>query len=198
MFIQVISGTVHDAAEWRRQAERWNEELRPGATGYLGSTGGVAADGRSVVFARFDSEASARANSDRPEQGAWWAEMAKCYADEPEFADATDVQEFMGGGSNEAGFVQFMKVKVSDRAKLAEIDEQFEKVAPEGRPDIIGGLRAWTGPDTYVEAAYFTSEAEARKGESAEAPAELQQAMADWQQVVDSIEFIDITEPWLV
>ena len=77
MFIQVITGTVTDPEGLRRQSDRWQDELRHGAIGYLGATAGVTNDGRSIAMIRFDSEASARANSERDEQGAWWAETEK-------------------------------------------------------------------------------------------------------------------------
>src|SRR4051794_38537138 len=71
MFIQIIQGKVSDADHLRRQLERWRKEIKPGAKGYLGHTGGVTADGRTIAMVRFESEADAKANSDRPEQGAW-------------------------------------------------------------------------------------------------------------------------------
>jgi hypothetical protein len=69
MFIQLIQGTIADADLLRRQTERWERELEPGAAGFLGSTSGVTPDGRAIILARFESEADARANRDRPEPG---------------------------------------------------------------------------------------------------------------------------------
>jgi hypothetical protein len=195
MFVQVISGRVADPEGLHRQLDRWVAELQEGATGHLGATAGVTADGRAIMFARFESEAAARANSDRPEQGQWWADTEK-YFESVRFEDSSDVEEWRAG-SDDAGFVQFMRAKVQDRARLAEVDAALEAAAPDMRPDIIGGLRVWTGPDTYVEAAYFTTEAEARAGESKAMPAELQQVMADWENLLTEIEYFDITDPWL-
>lgn len=197
MFVQVIQGQVADREALRRQFDRWNEELRPGAKGFLGSTGGVSDDGRLVMLARFESAEAARANSDRAEQGAWWNETEKGLAGEASFADSEDVQEFMGGGSNDAGFVQFMLGTVKDRARLEQLDAEFERVAGDARPDLIGSLRAWTSPTTYVEAGYFTSEAEAREGEAKEPPQEVAALMSQWREVVPEITFVDIREPWL-
>ena len=86
-------------------------------TGYLGDTSGVAADGRSIAIVRFESEADARANSDRPEQSAWWAETEKYLGDDVSFTESSDVTPFLGGGSDKAGFVQVMKVSGVDRAR---------------------------------------------------------------------------------
>jgi hypothetical protein len=195
MFVQIIEGRTDDAEGLRRQVDRWQAEVRPGATGYLGVTAGVTADGRSIAIVRFESEAAARANSDRPEQSAWWSETEK-YLGDVSFTESSDVTPFLGGGSDTAGFVQVMKVSGVDRAKVERLDASFE---PFGnlRPDLLGGLRIWTGPDSYVEAAYFTSEAEARKGEQTELPEELQATMAEFQEIVAKTEFLDLTDPQL-
>ena len=109
MFVQVIEGKVSDKAGLRRQMDRWEAELRPGAAGFLGSTGGVTDDGVGFAVARFESADAARANSERPQQGEWWAETEKCYDGPVSFTDSEDVEEFLSGGSNDAGFVQVMK-----------------------------------------------------------------------------------------
>lgn len=196
MFVQVIEGRTIDAEGLQRQGERWQDEVQPGATGYLGMTSGVAADGRSIAIVRFESEAAARANSERPEQDAWWSDTAKYYDGDVEFSESSDVTEFLGGGSNEAGFVQVMKVAGVDRARVERLDREFQRFA-DLRPDLIGGLRVWTGPDRYIEANYFTSEAEARAGESAQLPEEVQALMGEFQEIVANTEFLDLTDPQL-
>lgn len=196
MFVQVIRGKAADQEGLERQGERWQAELAPGATGWLGSTGGIADDGTVVLFARFDSAASARANSDRPEQGAWWTETEKCFDGAPTFEETEDVDQLLGGGSNDAGFVQVMTGS-ADRDRLHRMDALFERAAPSFRPDVLGGLRAWVGPDRYVEAIYFTSEEAARAGESAEPPEEVRAAMAADEDLFQGVEFLDLRRPWL-
>jgi hypothetical protein len=197
MFVQVIEGRVSDRDGLQRQLDRWMTELRPGATGFLGSTAGVTDDGNAIAFARFDSAAAAKANSERPEQGEWWAETQKFYDGEVTFTDSDDVETFLGGGSNDAGFVQVMKGSGTDRDQLHAMDESFEKHAGSFRPDVVGVLRVWTGPATYIEAAYFTSEAEARAGETKEPPAELADEMGQFEGLMANIEFLDLRDPWL-
>jgi hypothetical protein len=196
MFVQLIEGRTTDAEGLERQGERWQAEVRPGAVGYLGVTSGVTADGRSIAIVRFESEAAARANSERPEQSAWWADTSKFFDGDVDFTESSDVTEFLGGGSDEAGFVQVMKVSGVDRAQVERLDQTFEQFA-KLRPDLLGGLRVWTGPDRYVEAAYFSSEADARAGEQAELPAEVQATMAEFQEVMANTEFLDLTDPQL-
>ena len=193
MFVQIIEGRTNDPASIRREMDRWNEELRPGATGFLGSTGGVTDDGRLVVFARFESAAAAEANSNRPEQGEWWSAVERCLEGEASFADSEDTEELFGGGSDDAGFVQVMKVHGVDREAVA----RFQELAATMRPDVIGGLRVWVGPDTAYDVTYFTSEADARAAEAGGPPAELGEVMEDYQRIIDATDFLDLTDPWL-
>jgi hypothetical protein len=198
MFVQVIEGNVSDKAGLRRQMDRWEAELRPGAAGFLGSTGGVTDDGVGFAIARFESAEAARANSERPEQGQWWSETEKCYDGPVSFADSEDVEEFLGGGSNDAGFVQVMKTANGPpRAEMNELDKQFEKHASAWRPDLVGGVRVWLGKTSTVEVNYFTSEAEARANESKDPPPELAALFAQYVDVMANTEYLDLRDPWL-
>jgi hypothetical protein len=196
MFVQVIEARTSDPEGLRKQLDKWMAELRPGATGYIGTTSGVAADGRTVALVRFESEDAARANSDRPEQAEWWSEMEKLL-DNPKFSESSDVTTFLAGGSDDAGFVQVMKAAGVDRAKVEEGDRQFERVAADLRPDLIGSLRVWTGPGEFIEANYFTSEAAAREGEQTPPPPEMQAAFSEFMEMMKDAEFIDLSEPFL-
>lgn len=167
MFVQVIKGRTSDPEGFRRRGEAWRDEVRPGAVGFLGSTAGTADDGTFFVVARFGDEAAARANSDRPEQGAWWEESLRYFDGEPDFRESSDVRTLFDGGSDSAGFVQVMEGTVPDRARAEamESDEMLEELRS-SRPDLLGGLRIWFEGGAYADVAYFTSEEEARRGES--------------------------------
>ena len=195
MFVQVIEGKTSDPGGLIEHSERWQQELRPGAVGYLGVTAGVAADGRTIAIVRFEDEDAARANAARPEQTAWFEGMAKLYDGEPTFTESSDVTEWMGGGSNDAGFVQVMKTTGADRAEVERMDAAFEKFASQ-RPDLLGGLRIWTGEDSCIDVAYFTSEEEARKGEKAEMPDELKELMGEFTSLGET-EYLDLVDPQL-
>jgi hypothetical protein len=103
MFVQFIEGPVHDGAALRRQLDRWLEQCGDAATGWLGTTAGVTADGTGFVAARFASAEEARANSDRDEQSAWWAETEKVFDGTIAFTDCDDVQMLRGGASCRGG-----------------------------------------------------------------------------------------------
>jgi hypothetical protein len=199
MFVQIIEGKVSDPAGLRRQLDRWQAELRPGASGYLGSTSGISDDGTLIAFARFESAEAAKANSERAEQGAWWSETERCFDGPVSFIGSEDVEEFLAGGSNDAGFVQVMKTRGGiDRATMKEMDNRFEKHASTWRPDLIGGVRVWTGGEhSTIEMNYFTSEAEARNNETREPPAELAEMFVQFSDMMADTEFVDLRDPWL-
>jgi hypothetical protein len=196
MFVQVITGQVGDRAGLEAALDRWEREVRPGAIGFLGSTGGITPDGRFVTMARFESAEAAKANSDRAEQDAWWAETEKHFSGPVTFQEATDVDIYRGGGSDVAGFVQVMQGG-ADQERLRQLDEQAEALLPGLRPDLLGSVRAWHG-DQYTEVAYFTSEADARAGEAQDPPPEMAEVFGQWQEAMGDVTFYDLPSPKLL
>ena len=194
MFIQVIQGRTNDKAGLARQNDQWGAELAPGATGYLGMTGGVADDGTVIFLARFDSEKSAKANSERPEQGAWWNETVKYFDGDVTFRDCRDVDVEQIGDLDSATFVQIMQGTASDKARVRELGPQLTEKMATLRPDVLGTVIAWDG-DQFTQAVYFRSEAEARDGEKKmdQAPPELQQIM----ELAPVTSYLDLKDPWL-
>ena len=195
MFVQLIQGKVKDEAGLRKQQDRWNEEIRPGAQGFLGATSGVAKDGTWITLARFESEEAARRNSDRPEQGKWWSETEQ-YLSDVTFHDCTTVDEIMGGGSNEAGFVQVMQGRAKDPEKLRSMGREMEPDMKKMRPDVLGGIVAWHGDgNDFTQTMYFQSESRAREEEakmSGDGPP------PEWAQEMEITNYIDLSDPWLV
>ncbi|MFF0817911.1 hypothetical protein ACFYVR_22505 [Rhodococcus sp. NPDC003318] len=198
MFIQVIQGKVADEAGLRRCLDRWNDELASGATGYLGSTSGTCADGTFICMVRFESEEAARRNSERPEQGSWWAETERCFAGPVTFMDCAEVSEWMGGGSDDAGFVQVMEGHTRNAHRMAELMGQVGERVHEMRPEIIGGTLCSDGRDGYVEAVYFTSESEARLHEKMEIPDDLRSLFEEESELMGEVSYYDLREPMLV
>jgi hypothetical protein len=195
MFVQVIKGHTNDPTRMREQLEVWRRDVKPGAVGFEGSTTGVADDGTVIVLARFTDAAAAQRNADRPEQGAWWEQTAKYFDSEPSFRESSDTSLLFGGGSNEAGFVQIMEGSVSDRAKAEtfETPEMLEQLRA-ARPDLLGGNRVWFEDGTYVEAAYFTSEADARRGEQS---GDFSAPQQEYMELFGEPTYIDLREPLL-
>ena len=124
MFVQVIRGQVTDREQVHAALDRWSEQLAASAEGWLGSTAGVTGDGRFVALARFESAQAARRNSDRPEQGRWWAETSQLFTGEVTFRDSSEVTVDVHGDPDQAGFVQVMQGRASD------LDRAREPAAP--------------------------------------------------------------------
>src|SRR4051812_32445436 len=198
MFVQVIQGQVSDAAKVRAQLDKWLAEVAPGAVGWLGSTSGVTEDGRVVALARFESEEAAQENSDRPEQGAWWEEMAALFDGEPVFANSTDVEVDTAGDPGDAGFVQIMQGKASDPDRARELMAEDPTDFREFRPDILGSMSIGHDDGAWTMAIYFTSEVDAREGEKKEPPPESAEVMRQMGELmVGEPVFFDLKEPWL-
>lgn len=198
MFVQVIQGKVSDPSAARARFETWMTDLAPGATGWLGSTAGVTEDGTLVVLARFESEEAARANNDRPEQGAWWEETEKVFDGEPEFRNSTSAEADLSGNPDEAKFVQIMQGRTTDPAKGRELmaDDSIDWEAY--RPEILGSLNLEHDGDGWTMATYFTSEEAAREGERKPPPPEMEKLMQELQAIsVGEPTYFDLTDPWL-
>jgi hypothetical protein len=197
MFAQIIRAKVSDPAAVRPVVDRWMKELGPNATGWLGSTSGVTEDGQLFVLVRFESEEAARANSDKPEQGKWWAEMEKLFDGEAAFQDSNDVQVDTSGDPDAAGFVQVMSGQVTDpeRVKQLMADQPDMRAL---RPDILGSVTVNHDEGKWTMVIYFKSEAEAREGEAKEMPPEALKAMEEMQSLsIGQPEFLDLKAPWL-
>lgn len=198
MFVQVFQGPVSDPVQAKTLLDRWVAELGPTADGWLGSTAGVTDDGTFVALARFESEEAARRNSDRPEQGEWWAQMEGLFTSEPEFHDSTEVDVDDHGDLDSAGFVQVMQGRTSDAARARELMNDDNPEWQTYRPDVLGSLSAIHDGDAWTMAIYFTSEAEARAGEQKEPPESIRQAMAEVDSLsVGETSYFDLKDPWL-
>lgn len=77
------------------------DEVRPGAIGWIGSTGGMNSDGELCIQARFASDDEARRNSDRLEQSAWWREMEQQFSGPVTFHGCRDVAMLLDGGDDQ-------------------------------------------------------------------------------------------------
>lgn len=200
MFVQVIRGRTSDPAGMRALGERWRQEVGPGAEGFLGVTAGATADGEAVTIARFVDEASARRNSERAEQASWWEAMSGLYVAEPSFAESGDVDQLLNGDPNEAGFVQVMEGTCADLAAARDFERRSEPILKEMRPDLLGLFRVNHPDGRFTQAAYFRSEAEARRGEAAEAdemPAEVAEGMRSYAENLKTERWLDLADPQL-
>jgi hypothetical protein len=193
VFIQIIQGRCSRQDELRALGDEWQEQLAAGADGWLGGTYGFTDDGTFVGVVRFEDRASAMANSDRPEQGAWAERMEALFDGPVEFHDSDDVTLLFGGGSDDAGFVQVIRGKVDDPARLRTLMTSDTDALHEMRPEILGGTLALEPDGTFTETVAFTDEESARKGEAAVPPPEV---AADLEWAMRGATYYDLRHPW--
>jgi hypothetical protein len=198
MFIQIIQGRCTDQDRLHAQTDKWLKDLAPGAEGWLGGTYGFTDDGGFVGVVRFESKEAAMRNSDRPEQSAWWAETEQCFDGPVEFHNADKVMLMLEGGSDTAGFVQVIRGKIDNPDLLEAEVEEMANMMHEQRPDIIGSTLAIEEDGTFTETVAFTTEAEAREGESKAMPTteRVRHVMEDWEKMTRDVTYLDLHHPW--
>ena len=195
MFVQVIEGRVRDGEQLERQWTRWMDQISPNAVGWVGSTAGITPDGHFIAAVRFESAEAAEENSGRPEQGRWWSETERTL-EAVSFHESSDYSA-MSEGSDDAGFVQMMHGRVTDRRRVEALDAEMDEVVRNERPDLLGGYQIWLPDDAFVAVNYFTSEAEARAGEGKEMRDDLAESFREWQSLMQDVRWFDLPEPWL-
>jgi hypothetical protein len=194
MFVQfIVAEDAHDDA--LEVLDRWYDELRPGASGWLGSTAGLTSDGTLVAAVRFASEEDARRNSDRPEQGAWWAEAQKRLGKDVRFHDCRDVATVHGGGDDAAGFVQIMESRPRDAIDVADLAQEMTRYLEDHRSDVMGALVASDG-DRLFQVVYFTSEQEARAAEASSPGTD--EELETYAQRIGEVRYYDLPAPQLL
>jgi hypothetical protein len=193
VFIQVMQGKCTRPDEMRALSQEWVEQSGPGADGWLGGTYGFTDDDTFFGVIRFTDRDSAMANSARPETSAFAERMGALFEGSVEFHDCDDVTLLFDGGSDEAGFVQVIRGKVDDPARLRAVMTNPAQALREMRPDILGGTLAIEPDGTFTETIAFTDEESARSGETAEPPADVAGELA-W--AMQGATFYDLRHPW--
>lgn len=192
MFLQVIKAPATRHDDVRAVLDSWESELSGGAAGWLGGTYGFTDDGLFLALVRFDSVEHARANSDRPEQGAWAQRFSATLDGPPEFDDYDDVSVFLDGGSDRAGFVQVIQGRVADRSVVERL-LQTTGALREARPEIIGGTIGVADDGSFTETIAFDDESAARVGEKVEPPPEVRALLGE---MMAGARYYDLHDPW--
>lgn len=196
MFMQIIQGQVRDMDAARETIERWRRDLEPNAIGWLGGTYGFTDDGTLLAAVRFESQDAAMRNSQRPEQGEWWQEMAQHFVSEPEFHSCDDVKLLLGGGSDDAGFVQVIQGRLSDPERARVLADESAGLITRYRPDILGAALAIDENGFCTETVWFTSEAAAREAEVKDMPPDAKRVVEEEMSLLSDVHFLDLHHPW--
>ncbi|MCA1853904.1 MAG: hypothetical protein LC647_16380, partial [Beggiatoa sp.] len=109
--------------------------------------------------------------------------------------DASEVDVLLGGGSDDAAFVQVVEGRARDVDRVRALNSASEAWLKEYRPGIIGGTVAWHGDGGFTETLYFTSEEGSR--ESEELPAGAGDELDEWRSFVEDVRYINLRDPWL-
>lgn len=198
MFAQTIRGKVSRPDAVRRLVDRWTYELGPTATGWLGSTSGVTDDSQLFVLVRFESEEAARANSGRPEQGEWWAEMEKLIDGNAVIEDSNDVFVETFGDLDSAGFVQITLGESRDVERAKALLTDNVDIRRAFRTEMLGTVGVTYSGGRYAMAIYYTSEAEAREREVSQFPPTFYPMFKEAMALrVGNPEYLDLKTPWL-
>lgn len=195
MFIQVIQGQCRDADRIHQLSDEWRDTLGSSVEGWLGGTYGITDEGQFVAVVRFESREAAMQNSTSPEQGAWWQKMQECFEGEVTFHDCEDVTMFLGGGSDDAGFVQIIQGRLTDPERFRKFMAQSMDSLHEARPEILGGTVAIESDGTFTQTVAFTTEDAAREGETKEMPADMRAAEEEFALMQD-VTYLDLHHPW--
>ena len=190
MFLRLVVGGVTDPDALERQLGHWIDGVAAGAAGWLGSTGGMTADGRAVMVSRFvGRQSAATAVSEEAAAG-------ECLVHPLSVSETDDVTVVDAGGDQAgAGFVQLMRATVADRERFEALEAEIGPAFAEFRPDFLAGYRAWFPDGTMAALDYFRSESEARAGEAREMPATLREGFSQWLSLVQGAEWYDLLRP---
>jgi hypothetical protein len=160
MFVQVVRGVVADGGAAFARLDQWRKQLAPGAAGWLGTTAGITADDELVAFVRFATTADARANSDRVEQGMWWAESAVVFAGDVTFDNYEEVTLFGDGGSDAAALVEVVVGRVRRPAAGQQLAQALAAQGLQLGSSVIGGLVGLHADGHLTQAVYFSDGAD--------------------------------------
>lgn len=155
MFVQVVRGAVRDPEETFARLDFWLDQLAPEAIGWLGTTAGVTGDGELVSFVRFASAADARHNSDRVEQGQWWADSARVFTRDVSFDNYDGVTLFGGGGSDDVAAVEVLVGRVHRRRGLTDLAAELAEYGLSLGPRVVGGLVGLQEDGNLTQAIYL-------------------------------------------
>lgn len=197
VFVQVIEGSVKDAAAMRKTYERWHEDLAPEAVGWLASTAGVTDDGEFIAAVTFVSDEAARRNSQRPEQDEWWREMEQHFTGDVTFHDCGHVATFGAWERHDAGFVQVIQGRTP---QLGDVMEQAaaaeQEFVRDHRLGLAGGLVADHGDGSFTEVIFYPSEEAAREsgGEMAEQTVGIIETLSG---TVADVRYLNLGDPWI-
>jgi hypothetical protein len=184
MFSQVVQGYTNDPPAVRRAMERWAP-----TAGTSSITAGVAKDGRFVAVTTWESDEPARAAT-----GEWHGILDG----QVRVTNGARTDFFAPGDVFRARFVQVVQGQVTDLNEARRHKAVLEEVLATHLRCLLGTLTVEHEGERFTRALYFSTEEEARAGES-HMPATVRRSDEDaLRLLVGPVEYLDLQDPWLL
>jgi hypothetical protein len=197
VFIRILRGQVDDGAAALAEVARWRRELGAGVLGWQRLTAGVGDGGELVLAVRYDSEAAARRDRDRPELAAWQASAERHLVGPARWHDCPVVHTMKAGDAGEAGFVRVVEGRLADPVRLAAMRAEVERTLRDRAPHVLGVIVAEHADGTgFTELTYLTSEREARAADR-QMPVEMAVQLGTVRSYVEGLEEVELRTPLL-
>jgi hypothetical protein len=195
MFIRILRGQVLDVTTAGVELGRWRQELAAGELGWQRLTAGIGEGGELVLVLRYDSEATARADRDRPELAAWQRAAERHLAGPGRWYDCPVVHTMKRGDNGEAGFVRVVQGRLADPVRLAAMRAEVERTLRDRAPHVLGVIVAEHADGTgFTELTYLTSERETRAADR-EMPVEMAVQLGTVRSYVEGLEEVELRRP---
>jgi hypothetical protein len=196
VFVHVIEADAGARESLREQWARWAEDVAPGADGWLGSTAGIADDGRFIGSLRFASAEGARRNRQRQEYEVWWRDLCDLLDGEVTVRDCADVGQIAQGASEDAGYVVIVQGRATDLKDVIQRMAETQESVISDRPILLGGyVVAHEDGEGFTEILYFRTEEEAEEtGSKVDAEISNLESMSGY---VTDLQRLKLRDPWL-
>jgi hypothetical protein len=185
VFIRILRGQAFDGAATLAEVNRWRQELGAGVLGWRRLTAGIGDGGELVLVLRYDTEAAARRDRDRPELAAWQAAADRHLAGPGGWYDCPVVHTMKDGDAGEAGFVRVVQGRLADPVRLAAMRAEVERTLRDRAPHVLGV--------TVAEHAERETRAADRQ-----MPVEMAVQLGTVRSYVEGLEEVELREPLLV
>ena len=197
MFIRILRGQVVDGRATLAEVNRWRHELGAGVLGWRRLTAGIGEDGELVLVVRYDTEAAAWQDQDRPELAAWQAAADRHLTAPGRWYDCPVVHTMKNGDTGEAGFVRVVQGRLADPVRLAAMRAEVERTLRDRAPHVLGVTVAEHADGTgFTELTYCTSERETRAADR-QMPVEMAIQLGTVRSYVEGLQEVELRAPLL-
>jgi hypothetical protein len=192
VFIRILRGQAVDGAATLAEIDRWRHELGARVLGWQRLTAGVGDGGELVLALRYDTEAAARRDRDRPELAAWQSAAERHLAGPGRWYDCPVVHTMKAGDAGQAGFLRVVQGRLADPVRLAAMRAEVERTLRDRAPHVLGVTVAEHADGIgFTELTYLTSERETRAADR-QMPVEMAVQLGTVRSYVEALEEVEL------